>query len=129
MADLEAREAGAVLSSSLGATPMPFVDIREIAPFEKRPGWSGRIFHSPGMTFAHWDFKAGAEIHEHDHLQEEVWHVIEGELDVTIDGATRRAGPGMVAIVPPWTLHNVRAVTAGRAIVVDNPARPDFGPA
>jgi len=107
---------------------MPFVDTGEIAPFEKRPGWRGRIFNSPGMTFAHWEFDPGAEIHEHDHLQEEVWHVLEGELEVTVAGETRLAGPGVVAIVPPHTPHRVVARTAGRAIVVDNPLRPEFGP-
>jgi quercetin dioxygenase-like cupin family protein len=107
---------------------MPFIDTAEIAPFEKQPGWRGRIFHSPGMTFAHWSFDAGAEIHAHSHLQEEVWHVLEGELQVTIDGATRIAGPGVVAVVPPHTRHHVGALSAGRAITVDNPQRPDFGP-
>jgi quercetin dioxygenase-like cupin family protein len=105
---------------------MPFIDTLEIAPFEKQPGWKGRIFHSPGMTFAHWDFAEGAAIHAHSHLQEEVWHVIEGRLEITIGGVTRRAGPGMVAIVPPWTEHSVVALSDGKAIVVDNPARPGF---
>ena len=107
---------------------MPFVDTRRIEPFEKLPGWRGRVFHSAGMTFAHWEFDAGAEIHEHQHLQEEVWHVLEGELAVTIDGETQVAGPATVAIVPPHTPHRVVALTAGRAIAVDNPARPGFGP-
>jgi quercetin dioxygenase-like cupin family protein len=107
---------------------MPFVDTRLIEPFEKRPGWRGRIFSSPGMTFAHWEFDAGAEIHEHDHLQEEVWHVLSGQLEVTVGGETTVAGAGMVAIVPPWTPHKVTVLKPGKAIVVDNPVRPEFGP-
>jgi quercetin dioxygenase-like cupin family protein len=35
----------------------------------------------------------------------------------------RRAGPGSVGIVPPNTEHEVIAVTAGKAIVVDYPLR------
>jgi len=105
---------------------MPFIDTREIAVNEKRPGWRGRIFHSPQMTFAHWDFDAGATIHEHSHLQEEVWHVIEGELEVTIGGETRAAGPGTVAIVPAHTPHSVKALTKGKAIVADYPLREGF---
>src|SRR5512142_1284505 len=107
---------------------MPFVDTRDIEPFEKLPGWRGRIFHSPGMTFGHWEFDAGAEIHEHQHPQEEVWQVLEGRQEVTIDGVTRIAERGMAAIVPPHTPHRVVALTAGRAIAIDNPSRPDFGP-
>ena len=104
---------------------MPFVDTAEIAPHERRPGWKGRTFHSPSMTFAHWDFTAGADIHEHHHPQEEVWQVIEGELQVTVGGETRVAGPGMVAIVPANTPHSVVALTDGRAIVTDWPVRKD----
>jgi unsaturated pyranuronate lyase len=54
------------------------------------------------MTFAHYDFKRGSSIHEHVHPQdpqEEVYEVIEGELEVTIDGAAAIARAGLVAIV------------------------------
>jgi quercetin dioxygenase-like cupin family protein len=107
---------------------MPFVDTREIAPFEKRPGWRGRIFHTTGLTFGHWEFDEGAEIHAHQHEQEEVWQVLEGALEITVGGVTRTVTPGVVGVVPPNTVHRVVAKTAGRAIAIDNPGRPDFGP-
>ena len=107
---------------------MPFIDTREIAPFEKEPGWRGRIYHSQGMTFGQWEFDEGAEIHAHSHLQEEVWHVLEGELEITVGDLTRRVTPGVVGVVPPNTRHHVRALTAGKALAIDNPGRPDFGP-
>jgi quercetin dioxygenase-like cupin family protein len=106
---------------------MPFIDTNAMPQTEKRPGWFGRIFSSDTMTFAHWDFEAGATIHAHHHEQEEVWHVVEGELEITIGGETRIAGAGLVAIVPPDTPHEVRALSAGKAIVADFPLRPGFG--
>lgn len=102
---------------------MAFIDTGGLAVVERKPGWRGRYFHSPSMTFAHYEFDAGSSIHAHSHPQEEVWHVLEGELDVTIGGETRRAGPGFVAIVPPHTTHAVIAVSDGRATVVDYPLR------
>jgi len=36
-------------------------------------------------TFAHYDFKRGSSIHEHLHPQEEVYEVIEDELELIID--------------------------------------------
>lgn len=105
---------------------MPFIDTTALEAKEKRPGWVGRIFHSAHMTFAHWDFAAGATIHEHGHPQEEVWHILEGELEITIGAETRRAGPGMVAIVPAQTPHSVRALSDGKASVVDWPLREGF---
>ena len=106
---------------------MPFVDTSALDVIERLPGWHGRYFHSPSMTFAHYDFKAGSSIHEHFHPQEEVYEVIEGELEVTIEGAARIARPGIVAIVPGNARHSVKALTDGRAIVVDYPLRPEFG--
>lgn len=44
-------------------------------------GGMDRYFHSPTMTFAHYDFVRGSSIHEHFHPREEVYEVIEGELE------------------------------------------------
>ena len=106
---------------------MPFVDTNELKVIERLPGWKGRYFHSPSMTFAHYDFKAGSSIHEHFHLEEEVYEVVDGELEVTIDGDSQIVKPGIIAIVPSNSRHSVRALTDGLLIVVDHPVRPDFG--
>jgi quercetin dioxygenase-like cupin family protein len=105
---------------------MPFIDTRELKTIERLPGWKGRYFDSESMTFGHYDFAAGSSIHEHSHPNEEVWNVIEGQLEVTIGGKTQVAGPGCVAIVPPDTAHFVKALTDGRAIVVDYPLRREM---
>jgi quercetin dioxygenase-like cupin family protein len=107
-------------------TPMPFVDTSSLKVIERLPGWYGRYFHSPSMTFAHYDFKCGSSIHEHFHPQEEVYEVIEGELEVTIDGAAQIVRPGLVAIVPSNARHSVKALTDGRAIIVDYPLRREL---
>ncbi len=102
---------------------MPFVDTTKLEVIERKPGWRGRYFHSPSVTFAHYEFESGSSIHEHFHPQEEVWQVMEGELEVTVDGVVRIAGPGMAAIVPPNVPHSIKALTNGKAIVVDYPLR------
>jgi len=105
---------------------VPFVDITSLRVTERLPGWHGRYFHSANMTFAHYDFVCGATIHEHFHPEEEVYEVIEGELEVTIGGVSQIARAGVAAIVPANTPHSVRAVTDGRVIIVDHPTRPEF---
>ena len=105
---------------------MPFIDTNQLNTIERLPGWKGKYFDSESMTFGHYVFEAGSSIHEHSHANEEVWNVIEGQLEVTIDGNVQVAGPGFVAIVPPNTLHSVRAISDGRAIVVDHPLRRDM---
>jgi quercetin dioxygenase-like cupin family protein len=76
--------------------------------------------------FTHYDFVCGASIHEHFHPQEEVYEVIEGELEVTIDSVAQIARPGLLAIVPGGVRHSVKARTDGRAIIVDYLRRRDF---
>jgi len=106
---------------------MPFIDTQSLKVIERLPGWRGRYFHSESMTFAHYEFDRGASIHEHFHSEEEVYEVLEGELELTIDGVAQIARAGIVGIVPANVRHSVRALTDGRAIIVDHPARNDFG--
>ena len=103
---------------------MPFVDTNELKVVERLPVWKGRYFHSASMTFAHYEFTAGSPIHEHFHPEEEVYEVIEGELELTIDGRSQVANPGVVAIVPANSRHSVKALTDGRLIVVDTRPAP-----
>jgi len=105
---------------------MPFVDIKNLKVVERLPGWFGRYFHSGNMTFAHYDFKRGSSIHEHFHVQEEVYEVVEGELEVTVEGESGIVRPGVVAIVPSNARHSVKALSDGRAIIVDYPLRREF---
>jgi quercetin dioxygenase-like cupin family protein len=106
---------------------MPFLDTSRLEVVERLPGWKGRFFHTATMTFADYEFTAGSRIHEHFHPEEEVYEVIAGELEMFVDNVAQIVRPGIVAIVPSNTRHAVRALTDGRVIVVDHPARPGFG--
>ena len=103
---------------------MGFIDTGRLEVIERLPGWKGRYFYSENMTFGHYEFEAGSSIHEHSHSNEEVWNVIDGLLEVRIGDETQVAAPGFVALVPSNTRHSVKAITRGRAIVVDYPLRP-----
>jgi quercetin dioxygenase-like cupin family protein len=102
---------------------MPFIDDSKLPVVERLPGWRGRYFDSSNMTFAHYEFDQGASIHQHSHPQEEVYEVIEGELELTIEGVAQRITPGLVGIVPSNMPHSVKAITSGKLIVVDYPRR------
>jgi quercetin dioxygenase-like cupin family protein len=76
---------------------MPFLDTSRLKVVERLPGWKGRFFHTATMTFADYEFTAGSTIHEHFHPEEEVYEVIAGELEMSVDGATQVVRPGIVA--------------------------------
>jgi quercetin dioxygenase-like cupin family protein len=106
---------------------MTFIDTRELAEKEPRQGWRGRFFHSRHMTFAYYAVEAGAWIHEHSHPNDEVWNVLEGQLEISVAGETRIVGPGCAVVVPPDAPHSIRALATARAIVVDHPLRTSIG--
>jgi quercetin dioxygenase-like cupin family protein len=106
---------------------MPIFEIDSLQVVERLPGWRGRYFHSATMTFAHYEFDCDARIHEHRHHAEEVYEVLEGELEIVIDDVAHIVGPGRVAVVPANARHFVKALTNGKVIVVDHPVRREFG--
>ena len=93
---------------------------------EPLPGWSGRFLHSATMTFAHYDIAPGAApLHEHQHEREEVWHIVDGEVALSIAGEEQVLTAGCVA-VPPETPHSVRPLGACRVVIADYPRRPNL---
>src|SRR2546429_2554139 len=100
---------------------MPFIDPEKLTPKEPLPGWSGRFFHSANMTFSYYDIAPGTPLHRHQHPEEEVWHIVEGELEMVIGDVTRVVRAGEAAVVPPNTEHCATPRQRCRAIVVDFP--------
>ena len=79
---------------------MPFVDPDGLPTLEPRPGWRDRFFHSAHMTFAYYAIAPSATVQEHAHEEEEVWHVLEGALEVSLAGNARVVQPGQAVVVP-----------------------------
>ena len=102
---------------------MAFLKASSMETAEPLPGWLGRFWHSDSMSFSRYEFSEGSSIHRHSHPEEEVWVVLEGELEVEIDSQRQVAGPGDVAIVPGNSPHSVQVLTKGSAIVVNQPVR------
>jgi quercetin dioxygenase-like cupin family protein len=106
---------------------MAMIDPATLPAREPRPGWVGRFFHSASMTFSYYDIAADASVHRHHHPVEEVWNVVDGELELTIGDTTHLLTAGQAAVVPPDVEHAARAAQASRVIVVDCPRRDQVG--
>jgi len=102
---------------------MPLIEKKSMQKGEPLPGWVGHFCASPAMSFVQYDIAPGAAIHEHHHMNEEVWIVVSGRIEVTVNGETRVPNAGDVAIVPRNAKHFVRARTKARVIVVDQLVR------
>jgi quercetin dioxygenase-like cupin family protein len=106
---------------------MPFIEASQLPVKQPRPGWLGRFFHSQHMTFAYYEIQPGAGVHLHRHPNEEVWHVIEGEVEMVVGDDTRVVHGGEAAVVPADVEHSASTNQLCRAIVVDFPVRAEVG--
>jgi quercetin dioxygenase-like cupin family protein len=97
-----------------------------IEPVTVIPGFHGRFAHSTTMTFVLWNIDEGAILPEHSHPHEQVVHVYEGALQVTVDGRTNILRAGEVGIIPPHAVHSGRALADCRVMDVFYPQREDY---
>jgi quercetin dioxygenase-like cupin family protein len=89
-------------------------------------GYTGKFIHSENMTLAYWDIAAGSPLPEHTHPHEQVVNVLQGNLELTVDGTPYLLGPGSVVVIPPNMPHSGKAVTACNVIDVFYPVREDY---
>ena len=99
----------------------------KIEPKTVIPGFHGKFAHSNTMTFVLWDIDKGAILPEHSHIHEQVVHVYEGELEVTVDGqddgAARAAASASSRRTP---CIPGRALTDCRVMDAFYPLREDY---
>lgn len=102
---------------------MPIIETENLEIGQPLPGWHDRYFHSDNMSFEYYDVDEGSSIHEHFHDEEEVWHVVTGQLEITLDGEKFIITGGNAAVVPPNTKHAVVALSDAKVIIANHPVR------
>ena len=105
---------------------MAFVDLNKVEVKEPFPGFRGRFFHSETMTIAHWNITGGSAAPMHTHIHEQTISVIEGQLEVNIQGEVKVLGPGQGAAIPSMVPHSAKAVTDCYIIDTFSPVRDDY---
>ena len=105
---------------------MPFYELTQLSTRDLFPGFTARLVHTPRVTLSFVDATAGSAFPEHQHPHEQMVTVLEGELEVTVGGETRRLTPGMVYAIPSGVPHTGRAITDCRVLDVFAPTRDDY---
>lgn len=105
---------------------MPFIELRDQETRNILPGCVTRFIHTENMTVSYWNLDAGAVIPDHSHPHEQVTNIVEGEMDLTVDGETKRLVPGAVAYIPSNVRHSGTAVTECYVLDVFHPVREDY---
>lgn len=91
-------------------TDMPEADV----PFRGVRGW---IAQGEDHQLVFFEIEPDAEVPEHRHEYTQWGVVLDGELELTIEGETRVYGKGQDYVIPPHAKHS--ATCLSRARVVD----------
>jgi quercetin dioxygenase-like cupin family protein len=105
---------------------MPLHLLESIPEQEPVPGFHVRFVHTDNMTLAYWDIEEGALLPDHSHPHEQVANVMEGKLQLIVDGEENILTPGQVFVIPSNVAHGGKALTACKVIDVFYPVREDY---
>lgn len=100
--------------------------IKNIKPKELVPGITGYYAHGKNMTLGYVELEAGSVIPLHQHVQEQITYIIEGQLDMIIDGRACLLTAGTYYVIPSNAPHSAIAKTNCRVIDAFCPVREDY---
>ena len=105
---------------------MPLVDLSNVKELELAPGIRARVVNTDKVSVAHVQLDEGAILAEHSHPHEQIVNVVEGELELTVEGKPILLTRGKAMVLPPNVPHSGRAKTEVFVVDVFNPVREDF---
>ena len=105
---------------------MPVVDLESVNELKLAEGIFARIVTSDSMTITHVRLAANSSLPEHIHVHEQVVNVIDGELELIVEGVPHRLKRGKVFMLPSNIPHAARAISDCYVIDVFHPVREDF---
>jgi len=105
---------------------MYLFDLKDQQEHEPVQGYKVKFVHSENMTFAFWDISKGYAVPDHSHPNEQVVKVLEGELELTLEGIKHVLKPGLVLVIPAGKEHSAFSLTDCKAIDTFCPVREDY---
>ena len=100
--------------------------IKNIPAKELAPGITGYYAHGENLTFGYVELKAGSSVPLHQHPQEQITYIIEGQLDMIIGEMACTLGPGMYHVIASNEPHSAIAKTDCKVIDAFSPLRADY---
>ncbi|MFH2036482.1 MAG: cupin domain-containing protein [Candidatus Zixiibacteriota bacterium] len=105
---------------------MGLVILKDLPELEIAPGIKGRAVTSDTMTIMHVTIEKDANLPKHSHYHEQVVNVVEGELELVLEGVPHLLNSGNSLVIPPNAVHWGKAKTAVKVVDVFHPIRQDF---
>lgn len=105
---------------------MNLADFAALPELKLAEGVMAHVVNTATMSVTHVRCVKGAAVPEHSHYHEQLVNVVEGQLELTVNGEKTILTPGKVLVLPPNVPHSARALTEVYVIDVFHPAREDF---
>lgn len=87
---------------------------------------SRKYISSERMTIARIELKKGSVVPEHQHEHEQLSWVLEGELQIELNGSTVRVRGGEILVIPPNIPHKATAIEDTVDMDIFSPVRTDW---
>jgi len=100
-----------------------FISFGKMALREVMNGAFVGSLDSENLTINYTDMKAGVEVPLHQHPEEAVDIIMEGELEMQIGEAVNLLTNGMISIVPSNVPHRAKAISDCKVITILYPHR------
>lgn len=100
-----------------------FIDLKSLEVKDNLPGATAAYYQTEYFTVAFTQMQTGAEIPLHNHLQEAVDIILEGELEMQINSSTNILKQGMMSHVPSNVMHKAKALSNCKTITILYPKR------
>lgn len=102
------------------------IEIQKLEQKEINKGFKARFVHTQNNTLAFWEIEKGACLPLHSHIHEQVTQVLEGELELTVNGITTIYTAGQLVVIPSNVEHQGNALTNCKVLDIFAPVRKDF---
>jgi quercetin dioxygenase-like cupin family protein len=105
---------------------MPLYRLDALTTRELFPGFTARLVHTPRVSQSFVTATAGSSFPDHQHPQEQIVTVLDGELEIVVGGETHRLTAGTCLVIPPDVPHHGTAITDCRVLDTFAPTRDDY---
>src|SRR5213594_3986291 len=106
---------------------MPFIDWNRVPPLQLGPGVRIRCPFGERIMISLVEIDAGGVVPPHSHPHEQAGTVLEGRMELSIDGESRILKAGEAYLIPGGTVHSARSVGAPcRVLDIFSPVREDY---
>tara|TARA_B100000902_G_scaffold390438_1_gene439348 strand:- start:12 stop:323 length:312 start_codon:yes stop_codon:yes gene_type:complete len=102
------------------------MNLTKINEKEVFPGFKGKFIHGANITWVFWDVKKDSEVPTHNHIHEQIMHVVEGKFEFTLNGLTKIYYSGDIVVIPTNIPHSGKALTDCKLMDVFSPLREEY---